>query len=49
MTSTYLATGIGSVIGLTMSIVAYNTIPVYHSMAVWSWGLVGINLEAIFS
>ncbi len=47
-TSTQLATGLGVAFGLAFTAVAYTTVPVYHNMLVWSWGLVGINLESIF-
>lgn len=49
MTSTQLATTVGASVGVVLSVVAYSFVPFYHNVVVWSWGLVGINLEAIFS
>lgn len=48
MTSTQIATWTGVGFGAAFTYVMYTTVPAYHNMLVWSWGLVGINLESIF-
>lgn len=48
MTSTNYATAFGVALGCAFTYVMYSSVPVYHNALVWSWGLVGINLEAIF-
>jgi hypothetical protein len=48
MTSTYVATGFGALLGFGATALAYTTVPAYHDALVWSWGLVGLDLVAIF-
>ncbi len=48
MTSTTYATAFGVALGTGFTALLYTTVPAYHNMLVWSWGLVGINLEALF-
>ncbi len=45
MTSTNYATAFGAFLGLGASALAYTTLPAYHNFVVWSWGLVGFNIE----
>ena len=49
MTTTQTQMALGIAAGLATTAVLYLTVPAYHDLFVWSWGLVGINLEAIFS
>ena len=46
MTSTQYATAFGVALCTGFTALMYTTVPAYHNMVVWSWGLVGINLEA---
>jgi hypothetical protein len=48
MTSTQTQVAFGVTAGLASTAVLYATVPMYHDMLVWSWGLFGINLEALF-
>ena len=48
MTTTQTQMALGIAAGLATTAVLYLTVPAYHDLFVWSWGLAGIDIVSIF-